>query len=93
MYSQGMWLYLQNKLYYEKGNYAGLREFVWTKMQDLINWCRYYVGLLHKGTTWIENTYIPKTRVKVNKTGNWKTRQSAYDERALSKIKEKHRAW
>ena len=82
----------RNKLYYDKGDYARMREFVRTKMQDLptsadvnTKW-DFLANVLHE----VRDTCIPMKKVKM--TGNKKMHHSPYDEKVIRKIK-KHRAW
>ena len=84
---------VRTKLYYDKGDYTGMREFVKTEMQNLPTsadadtmW-DFFTKILHKA----KDKYIPKKKVK--KIGNRKTHQSAFDEKVIRKIKKKHRAW
>ena len=81
----------RTKLYYDKGDYTGIWEFVRTKIQDLPTptdvdtmW-DFFTNVLHEA----KDTYIPKKKVKM--TDNKKMHHSPYDEKIIRKIK-KHRA-
>ena len=84
---------VRTKLYYDKGDYAGMRDFVKTEMQNLPTsadadpMLDFFTKVLHRA----KDKYIPKKKVK--KMGNRKTHQSAFDEKVIRKIKKKHRAW